>query len=85
MMSLFKQLFNFAFAWRTMRLNGKNPFFSKTMWANFFGICAWASSKYLGVEINAGDVLVLLAVVNMGLRMITKKPVGFYEEKPSGS
>ena len=51
------------------------------MWANFLGIVAGILSKYAGIELSAGDILILLAVVNMGLRMITKEPVGFYEEK----
>lgn len=81
MLELIKRSFSLIFAWKSECLNGKNPFRSKTLWANFFGICAWAAGKWFGVQINAGDILILLAVVNFALRMITKEPVGFYEDK----
>ena len=81
MISLIKQAFSLLFAYKSECANGKNPFRSKTMWANFLGIVAGILSKYAGIELSAGDILILLAVVNMGLRMITKEPVGFYEEK----
>lgn len=73
------KIINLIFAYKTESLKGKNPLFSKTMWANIIALVVWASSKYLNVEISTEDSLAILAVVNIILRMITKKPVGFYE------
>lgn len=73
------KIINLIFAYKTECLKGKNPLFSKTMWVNIVALLVWASSKYLNVEISAEDSLAILAVINMILRMITKKSVGFYE------
>ena len=76
---MFTKLINLIFAYKTECLGGKNPLFSKTLWVNVVALIVWASSKYLNVELSAEDSLAILAVINMILRMITKKPVGFYE------
>ena len=76
---MFTKIINLIFAYKTECNAGKNPLLSKTMWVNIVALFVWVSSKYLNVELSAEDSLAILAVINMILRMITKKPVGFYE------
>lgn len=80
MLKLLKQLASVVFAWKQIEMKGKNPFRSKTVWANVIAVAAGLLSDHFGVTLAAGEQLVILAVVNIALRLITKQPVGFYEE-----
>ena len=53
----------------------KKPWLSKTLWAN----AAFALAKLFGLDekigLSADQVLMVLVVVNMGLRLVTKDKV----------
>lgn len=81
MFDLVKRAFNLMFAYKSECVNGKKPWRSKQLWANAIAMVAAVLSRYAGVELSAEDSLIVLAMVNVVLRMVTKEPVGFYEEK----
>jgi len=57
----------------------KKPWQSKTMWANVLvGVLA-VSGLREKLSIGADQVLMLLSVVNMVLRLVTKDKVGLLE------
>lgn len=81
MFDLIKKAFNLLFAYKSECVAGKKPWRSKQIWANAIAIVAAVLSRYAGIELSAEDSLIVLAMVNVILRMITKEPVGFYEDK----
>lgn len=55
----------------------KNPFKSKTLWVNFaVAVVAFFGEKYTE-QFSAENVAMLLAAVNMVLRLVTKDKIGF--------
>ena len=80
MFSLIKQAFNVMFAYKQECTTGKPAWRSKTVWANAIAMIAAVLSRYAGVELSAEDSLIILAMVNVVLRLITKEPTGFIEK-----
>ena len=57
----------------------KKPWKSKTLWANaLVGVLALSGLREK-LSIGPDQVLMVLSVVNMGLRLATKDKVGFVE------
>lgn len=61
---------------------GKNIIRSKTLWVNVLAILSILSSKYIGIELTTEDQTIILAAVNIFLRLITKEETGLIE-RPS--
>ncbi len=80
MWSTVKNLLNLVFAYKNEEVKGKKPWQSKTIWVNVLSIVALLTSQYANIEISAQDQVIILSVINIILRMITKQPTGFYED-----
>ena len=53
----------------------KSPFKSKTLWVNaLVAVAAFFGAEY-AEQFNAANVAMILGVVNMVLRAVTKKPI----------
>ncbi len=81
MFGLIKRAFSVLFAYKSECEKGKQAWRSRTIWANVIAICAAILGKYAGIELSAEDSLIVLAMVNVVLRLITKNPTGFYEDE----
>lgn len=49
----------------------KNPFKSKTLWANLVATAAFFISKQFGIEISAETIISVMAILNGVLRFST--------------
>lgn len=53
----------------------KNPFLSKTLWANFI-VAGLAFFPGVAEKFSADQVMMFMGVLNMILRMVTKEQIG---------
>lgn len=81
MLSALKRVWDLLVTYRSETTAGKAAWRSKTIWANALALLAALLSRYGGVELSSEDGLALLAVVNLVLRLISREPVGFYQDK----
>ena len=81
MFALIKNAFNILFAWKQTSGEGKKPWKSNTIWAMAISWAALAASKYAGVEIGPEEQTAIIAFIGVVMRLISKDPVGFYEDK----
>ena len=81
MFALIKNGFNILFAWKQASGDGKNPLKSKTIWAMILSWSALVFAKYAGVEIGPEEQTAIIAFIGVVMRLISKDPVGFYEDK----
>jgi len=81
---LFKRAFEILFAYDQEQASGKSPLRSKTIWTMVIATAAVLSSKYVGIELSAEEQTMIVAGIGIVMRLVTKSPVGFYEND-SGS
>lgn len=79
-MRALRAIIGMAFAWRSEELKGKSPLRSKTVWALLISYVATLIAKYSGVEITPDQQSACIVVVGIAMRLISKGPVGFYED-----
>jgi hypothetical protein len=74
------KILNTFFGYKIEMVDPKNPFLSKTLWVNLLAIfCMFLSKKYK-IELDTQDQVAILGAINILLRFITKKQIGFYED-----
>jgi uncharacterized membrane protein (UPF0136 family) len=81
MFDLIKKGFAIVFMWREQTEKHQNPLLSKTIWGLVLTWGALLASKYAGINLAPEEQTAILAVVGIFLRMITHRPVGFWEDQ----
>ena len=56
-------------------MESKNPFLSKTLWVNVLAIAGMFIYADQGGQVPAEISTVILGVINLVLRLVTKKPI----------
>lgn len=59
----------------------KSPFASKTIWTNLLSIIAMLAQSHFGFVIDPQDQVMLLGVINLVLRAVTKEPLNWSQAK----
>ena len=77
MIKLLNALWKAFTAVKDERRQGKALWRSKTIWVNALAVVGVATAKYMGVELDEGTSVAILASVNFLLRLITKEPTGW--------
>ena len=81
MTSIIKNIFSLIFAYRDVKVKGKNPLYSKTFWGLIATFIATMLAKYGGIEMDGNTQAAVVMVAGFALRMISHGSVGFYEDK----
>jgi len=67
-------------AWKPEELAGKSPLRSRTVWVLIVAWLACLCSQYLGLTLSAEEQTAIVVLVGIALRLVTKQPVGFWED-----
>ncbi len=78
---MINKLLKIFLLWKKEELFGKNPLLSRTIWVNVIAILGTVLFSYTGIILTPEMQVGILALVNIALRFISKKPIGLWENK----
>ena len=81
MFALLKNAINVVFAYKNQESSGKKPWRSKTFWTLLVAWVGLLLSSYAGITLTAEEQTTILGAIALFMRLISKDPVGFYEDK----
>lgn len=61
-------------------MSGKPWYTSKMLWVNVVGISAMVAQRWTGFLVPVEDQAIVLGLINLILRLITKQPLGWSNE-----
>ena len=81
---MLQKAFRAVFAYTNVWLEGKSPLRSKTIWAFLVSWAAMYVARKTGMTLTPDQQASILVGIGIVMRMITKQPVGFYEDENGG-
>jgi hypothetical protein len=68
-------------AWKREETTGKSPLRSRTIWSLIVTWLGLLLGKYFGVSLGAEEQTAIVVVTGILMRLVTKQPVGFWEDE----